>query len=265
MKENTKKKKQRFVPMATKIAPWAAEVWNEICESLGTDTYHMLQNFIMAMIRAAGQKHELSPNIRLLIDMLDLDVAWQKAINLAAPTGELTISQMILIVEQEDKEGFSAVMIDKPFVEDCLQTENADKIFERLTEVIFRNTYKKLRELGRIMGVESQRQLLEHMLSEQIRDELEREMRNALPEFGTHTDGGREYGFGKKTKIKQHRTPDSVSQDLRFKFDNEADEEMEANYHIEETEGNFANHETDYDPWTEIENGNINFEDDEDN
>lgn len=262
-KKNTKKEEENFVVMSTKISPWAAEVWNEVCDSLGTDTYHLLQQFIMALIRAAGKQHSETPAMRLLIDMLDLDSGWQNAINIAAPSGKLSIAQMILIIEQGYKKGFSAVMIDKPWMGDCQQTENSDRIFERLTEVIFKRTYMKLRELASVMGFKSQRQLLEHMLSEQIEAELDRELHAMLPGLGVHTEQGKEYGFGKKTKGKQHRTPDSVAHDLRFRFDEAEDEAMKAGYHIEENEGNFSNHEEEYDPWTEIENGNINFEEDE--
>ena len=45
---------KKFVPMGTKISPSAAVVWDAICNSLETDTYNMLQQFIYAMIRAAS-------------------------------------------------------------------------------------------------------------------------------------------------------------------------------------------------------------------
>ena len=46
MTKKPKSTKKKFEQMATKISPAAAEVWNAICDSLKTDTYHMLQNFI---------------------------------------------------------------------------------------------------------------------------------------------------------------------------------------------------------------------------
>ena len=43
-----KEDKDKFVPMGTKVSPEMAEVWNAVCDSLNTDTYHMLQAFIYA-------------------------------------------------------------------------------------------------------------------------------------------------------------------------------------------------------------------------
>lgn len=209
----------KFEVMGTKVAPWAAVVWDAVCEALGTDTYHLLQQFIYAMIRGASEQHNKSPEVERLMQALDLDAGWQNAINLCAPKGKLSIAQMILIVEQEDKRGFGAVMLDKPFLGECRQTENVDRIFERLTEVIFKRTYMKLREAGRVMKVKSQRELLETMADAAIIEELNEGFARELPGMGEHADNGRPYAYGKKTKAKQHRTPDSLARDQRIKFD----------------------------------------------
>jgi hypothetical protein len=71
-----------YEPMGTKIAPWAAEVWNAVCDALGTDTYHLLQQFIYAMIRSASEQHEKTPDVQRLLDAIELDPGWQNAINL---------------------------------------------------------------------------------------------------------------------------------------------------------------------------------------
>ena len=236
---------EKFEPMGTKVAPWAAVVWNAVCEALNTDTYHLLQQFIYAMIRGASEQHEKSPEIERLMQALDLDAGWQNAINLCAPNGKLSIAQMILIVEQEGKKGFGAVMLDKPFMGECRQTENVDQIFERLTEVIFKRTYMKLREAGRVMNVKSQRELLETMADGLILQELNEAFANEMPGHGEHADNGRSYGYGKKTKAKQRRTPDSVAQDQRIKFD-DYDREV-ADYEAEGWEGEISGCDRDID------------------
>ena len=81
---NKKQSEDKFVPMGTKISPAAAEVWNSICDSIGTDTYHILQNFIYTMIRAAADPHALNPEIQKILTMLEADAGWQKAFNLCA-------------------------------------------------------------------------------------------------------------------------------------------------------------------------------------
>lgn len=253
---------ESYEVMATKVAPWAAEVWNHICEAFRTDTYHMLQNFIYAMIRGASDPHKVSPEVRRLMDELDMDVGWQNAINVCAPQGKQSIMQIILIVEQADKRGAATYMLDRPWMGDVTQTENVDIIFERVTEVVFRRLYMKMRQLGLIMNVKSQRELLNTLLDRQTMEEIEQDLREQLPGLGDSSDGGRQIAFGKKTKSTQHRTPDSVANDQRFHFDEEPVLPAftsnatsptlygEASVAIEAIDD-------DRDPWNDIENGLI--------
>jgi len=203
---------RKFEPMGTKISPAMAVVWNAVCDALHTDTYHLLQQFIYAMIRSASEQHEKTPDVQRLLDALELDPGWQNAINLCAPNGRYKIAQMILIVEDEDKRGFGVHMLDKPFMGECQQTENVDRIFERLAEVIYKREYIKLRQLGIRMNVKSIRELLSLMIDAQTVALLDEEFAAEMPGMGDRTEGGRLAGtsaYGKRTKQTKRRTPDS--------------------------------------------------------
>jgi hypothetical protein len=202
---------RKFEPMGTKISPAMAVVWNAVCDALHTDTYHLLQQFIYAMIRSASEQHEKTPDVQRLLDALELDPGWQNAINLCAPNGKFKIAQMILIVEDEDKRGFGVHMLDKPFMGECQQTENVDRIFERLAEVIYKREYIKLRQLGIRRDVKSIRELLSLMIEEQTAALLDKEFKDEMPGIGDRTEGGRLAGssvYGKRTKQTKRRTPD---------------------------------------------------------
>ena len=202
---------RKFEPMGTKISPAMAVVWNAVCDALHTDTYHLLQQFIYAMIRSASEQHEKTPDVQRLLDALELDPGWQNAINLCAPNGRYKIAQMILIVEEEDKRGFGVHMLDKPFMGECQQTENVDRIFERLAEVIYKREYIKLRQLGIRRDVKSIRELLSLMIEEQTAALLDEEFIDEMPGMGDRTEGGRLAGssvYGKRTKQTKRRTPD---------------------------------------------------------
>lgn len=223
---NNQPDREKFEPMGTKISPAMAVVWSAVCEALHTDTYHLLQQFIYSMIRAASDQHALTPEMRQLLDMLDLDAGWQNAINLCAPNGKLSISQMILIVEQDGKKGFGAVMLDKPFMGQCQQTENVDQIYERITEVIYKSHYRKLRQMGIDLGTHSVRETIDTMIDAQTLFNLDDALREG-PQMGDRNDSGRvANGFGKKTKSTQHRTPDGEAnrqQKIQFKPDDVPD------------------------------------------
>ena len=230
MKEETK----RFEGLGTKIDPAMYEVLNACCDALGVDVYHLLQWFAYTIIRASAPMHELDPRIQKLLAMMESDVGWQQAFNIANPNG-LKVAQAILILEQEGRKGFGAVMIDRPFFGDARQTECVDEILERVTEVTMHGIYRRLREMGCMMKCQNLSDVLLTMIDEQTIIELDKGFRAELPGMGDYNYRGKQVAYGKKTKAKQHRTPDSVAQDQRIKFD-DYDREV-ANYEVQDWEG----------------------------
>lgn len=207
---------QNFEPKGTKISPAMAVVWDAVCEALGTNTYDLIQQFIYAMIRAASEQHDKSPEIQRLLDALDLDPGWQNAINLCAPNGKLKISQMVLIVEQEDKQGFGMVMLNKPYMGDVTQTENVNLIIERVIEVGMKRLYRKLRMIKADMRVNWMSDVLASMLDAQEILMANRSDLEEMPGMGESLNGGKTIAYGNKSKSRHHRTPDSLDADKRY-------------------------------------------------
>ena len=234
-------KNNGFEPMGTKISPAMAVVWDAVCEALGTDTYHMLQHFIYAMIRAASSQHDKSPEIQKLLDLLDLDPGWQNAINLCAPNGKLTIEQMILIVSQEDKSGFGMVMIDKPYCGECRQTENVSLIIERAIEVGTKKLYDKLRDIGAKMKCNRFLDVMLSMIDAQDLLEAVEGDREELPQYGEYHEHGKRVEYGKRTKRIHHKTPDDIAQQQTIQFD-DIDRET-ADMEVQDWEGEHRQHD----------------------
>ena len=230
MKEETK----RFEGLGTKIDPAMYEVLNACCDALGVDVYHLLQWFAYTIIRASAPMHELDPRIQKLLAMLESDAGWQHAFNIANPNG-LKVAQAILILEQEGRKGFGAVMIDKPWMGEARQTECVDTILERVTEVTMRGIYRRIRLIGAKMDCQNLSDVLLTMIDAQTALDLDEGFRAELPGMGDHADNGKKVAFGKKSKAKQHRTPDSVATDQRIKFD-DYDREV-SDYEAKEWEG----------------------------
>ena len=240
-----KEEKKRFEGLGTKIDPAMFDVLNACCDALGVDVYHLLQWFAQTIIRAAAPMHELDPRIQKLLAMMESDAGWQNAFNIANP-GKLKVAQVILILEQEGHNGFGAAMIDKPFCGNARQTECSDTILERTAEVTMPGVYRRLRLVGAKMKCESLMDVLLTMIEEQTILELDEGFRAELPGHGDHADNGRQVAYGKKTKAKQHRTPDSVADDQRYRqthivFDDYDREvaDIEAGYKPEDWEGEY--------------------------
>ena len=119
---STKQKDEKHVVYSVKVSPDQAAVLDKICETIGVNSYQMFQMFAYTMARAAAPQHELDPRIRKVMTMMETDASWAKAFNLANPN-DLDVAQCILILQQKDKRGFGAVMIDRPFMGEARMTE----------------------------------------------------------------------------------------------------------------------------------------------
>jgi hypothetical protein len=126
-------------------------------------------------------------------------------------------------------------MIDRPFFGDARQTECVDSILERVTEVTMRGIYRRLRLMGAKMDCQNLSDVLLTMIDAQTILDLDEGFRAELPGMGDYNYNGKQVAYGKKTKAKQHRTPDSVAQDQRIKFD-DYDREV-ADYEVQDWEG----------------------------
>ena len=205
-----KTKDERFEQLGTKIDPAMAEVLNACCDAMGVDVYHLLQWFAYTIVKASAPMHSLDPRIQKLMTMLDRDAGWQNAFNLCNPD-RLKVSQVILILEQENHKGFGAVMIDKPWMGAIMnQTECVDDILERVTEVTMSGIYKRLRLMGADMECNNLSDVLLTMLD--VQDLLNAEERDTSegPQMGDIAPNGRAVAYGKRTKRKKHYTPDTM-------------------------------------------------------
>jgi hypothetical protein len=221
--------KEPYELLQTKISPQQAALLDAICNVLGVNTYQIFQMFFYVLCKASAPMHELSPEIKKIMTLMETDAGWAEAFNLANPN-ELRVAQVVLILEQKDKKGFGAVMVDKPFMSDAQMTECVDDILERVTEVTMHGIYRRLRLMGATLDCQDLSEVLMLMLDAQMRAEMEEQDKVVMNGDAMYDYRGRRIEYGKKTKAKQHRTPDSMAQDQRIKFGDEDKElsELEA-------------------------------------
>lgn len=222
------------VVLSVKISSDQAVLLNTICDTLGVNTYQIFQMFFYTLMRASSPMHELSPEIQKIMTYMETDASWADAFNMANPN-DLRVARAILILEQENKKGFGAVMIDKPFCGEARQTECVDDILECVTEATMVGIYNRLRRMGARLDCENLSDVLLTMLDAQSIILTEDENRFEMKGQAMYDQRGRKIEYGKKSKAKQHRTPDSVAQDQRIIFD-DIDREV-ADYEVKDWEG----------------------------
>lgn len=235
MTENQKTKDEGWVNLSTKVPPHIGKLFDILAEQRGMKSYELLQLLVNGFISSAKHSGPMTPEIRLLLDSLKLDVAFNKAFNFASPTAQNEIAQMVLILQQPDKKGFGLMMIDRPFMGDAMVTYCVDTIMERITEVGMEDLYMNLRMIGVDMKSKSIRETLILLCDGKVIDMLNEGFEEELPGMGNFHDFGKTIEYGHKTKGYKHRTPDSIDRQQRIifeDFDRNADKA-----HVEDWEG----------------------------
>ena len=208
--------KENYVLLQTKISPQQADLLDAICNALGVNTYQIFQMFFYTLCKASAPMHELSPEIRKLMTLMETDAGWAEAFNMANPE-RLKVAQAVLILEQKDHKGFGAVMIDKPFMSDARMTECVDDILERVCEVTMHGIYRRLRLFGARMDCKNLSDVLLTMIDAQTIMDMDEESKVEMKGEALYDYRGRPIKYGARTKAKQHRTPDSLANDQRIK------------------------------------------------
>lgn len=219
---------RKYEGVSVKLSPDQYVLLNAICDALGVNTYQIFQMFFYTLCKAAAPMHELSPEIRKIMTLMETDVGWANAFNMANPN-DLDVAQVVLILQQKDKRGFGAVMIDKPFMGEARMTECTDDILERVCEVTMHGIYRRLRLMGGQLGCNNLSDVLLTMIDAQTILELEEENRIQMNGEAQFTDSGKRIEYGKRTKAKHHRTPDGEAmRQQRIVFTDEDREAAEA-------------------------------------
>lgn len=227
---------KKFVNVGTKLPPDVAQTLVRVAESRGMKIYELLQLVCWVLVRATSDKHNLSEEINQLLIMFHNEAGWKDAFNLCNPTADNEIAEEILILEQEGKKGFGAVMIQKPFMGEWTQTENAELICNRVLEVCMPGVYTRIRKLIGSMKYNSLTELLIKLTDAQIILDLEEENRREMEAANNIADNGRAYNYGQRTRIKHHRTVDGeAARQQRIMFD-DIDRET-ADNEVQEWEG----------------------------
>lgn len=222
--EQKQKNESGYVVVATKVPAYISELLTILAKQRGMEVYELLQLLINGFITAAKASGPLSPQMKTLIEMLQTDTSWKGAFSFTGLSGSTDVEQAILIMRQRDpagraKPGFGIAMIDHPCCGGATMTLCVDDILERVVEVSMKGLYKRLDKVGKRLMCQSLRETLT-LLSEYMDDSINKEEElSEMPGYGEYHEYGKRIEYEKKYKRKQHRTPDSVANQMSIHFD----------------------------------------------
>ena len=224
--ENQNQYDERFVTLATKVSRHAAEQLARIAKKKDMTIYELIQMVCDTLIRYMDDRHNLSEEMERAMAIFEHMTGWADALNLADATVHKEVCQAVYIFQDADgqKKGFRAKMVDKPFCGLWTETSNVMEIFDRIFNICMPELYMKLYRARIILGCESVSEVINMLADAEIIMHLNNETRQDF-EDAARMDNGKGYAYGQKTKGLQHRTPDSLAHDQRFKF-NDDDREL---------------------------------------
>jgi hypothetical protein len=225
MNEDIKKLDERYVTIATKVSRRAAEQLSRIAKKKNTTIYELIQLSCDTLIRYMDDRHNLSEEMERAMALFEHLVGWADALNLADPTVNKEVCQAVYIFQDADgkKKGFRAKLVDRPFCGIWTEDSNVMHIFERILNICMPELYMKLLRARIVLDCKSISEVLNVLADAEVIMQLNGELRQDF-EDAARADNGRGYAYGQKTKGLQHRTPDSLAQDQRLKFDDEGSE-----------------------------------------
>ena len=222
---------EKYVTLATKVSRTAAEQLSRIAKSKGLTIYELIQMVCDTLIRYMDDRHNLSEEMERAMSIFEHMVGWADALNLADPTSNKEIAQAVYILQDADgnHKGFRAKMVDKPFMGIWTETGNVMDIFERIFNICMPELYMKLFRARIILGCERVSEVINMLADAEMIMQLNGELRQEF-EDAARADNGRAVAYGAKAKRKQHRTPDSLAQDQRIKFEDWEGEYRQADF-----------------------------------
>jgi hypothetical protein len=203
----------------------AAEQLARIAKKKNTTIYELIQLSCDTLIRYMDDRHNLSEEMERAMSLFEHLVGWADALNLADPTVNKEVCQAVYIFQDADgkKKGFRAKLVDRPFCGMWTEDSNVMHIFERILNICMPELYMKLLRARIVLDCKSISEVLNVLADAEVIMQLNGELRQDF-EDAARADNGRGYAYGQKTKGLQHRTPDSLAQDQRLKFDDEGSE-----------------------------------------
>jgi hypothetical protein len=218
--------------LSVKVSQETYDLLNILAEGLqhGTNANDLLKMFVQAFIESAKHCGPVSQDIQLLLDILKIEGDWNKAFNFADITKQKRIAQVVLILEQPGRDGYGAVLINRPYLpgKKPYMTYCVDDILERVAEVSMKGVYQRLRDIGNEIGTQSLRETLLKLIEDYKKHSMWLQFEEEGPQLGNYSDFGRAIEYGNRAKRKKHLTPDSIQQRIVFGDDDREAADMEA-------------------------------------
>lgn len=222
-------KKDKHANVSTKVDADVKKQLNRILKRMGLNEYQWLQLMIEVTIRMMDDQHNMSEAMSKMIQMFQMVPGFKDAASLVDANAEASIDGAVYFLNVKGKKGHKPVMVQKTWFDGLWnETHNVRTIVERVIEVCAPDSYMRLRDHMAELECNSIFECLMTMIDAYTIVKLDEEI-PAMFDDNQRAENMKAIEYGGRTRKKQHRTPDSVERDGRFRFteDTEKTEDTE--------------------------------------
>ena len=191
----------------TRVSPEVYSILKGISERYGYSIFQLVRMLAETIVRFCDDRHNLSEELMRIIRMFENIPGWKKSICLADEEQEFGIVEAIYIIRAKGKDGYRLCLVERPMMEDdpygWSATYNAQRILERLIEVMNPSLYKHLRSVAVEMGTNSMLDML-HRIADDIKENPDEKDLRELFESNDWNRGAR---MSQDTHYKRPYTP----------------------------------------------------------
>lgn len=215
MMENMNNDRQEEVKVVgTKLSIPAWRRFARILRKVGMTAYEAFQYFVDVFIRFGDDRHNLTPDMELLMSAFEKQERWGDTFNIADPTAKPEISEATYYLRDKEKKGVRVCHVERPFFGDWSETWNVKQILEKFLCLTFPRLYMRLRAVATFKECTSILELLYVVAGELETEENKAEFRKPF-EDAERSEWGRTPNT-QPYKIHHRKTVDDMTSPTLF-------------------------------------------------
>ena len=186
----TTKNTKRVQLPGPKVTPEVEIKLNNLAARIGMDSvYQMLSLCVDALIKYMDKDCQLDPELQKLIDMFERFEGWGQVCALTSSNPKWSVAEAVYFIRDEDKCGYTACWVKKPFFGDAKATFNKRDILDMVIRRAFPAMNRRLDLMGMQLSTSCHADTINQLLSDNIEDPNDIELREMFADCGRNEFG----------------------------------------------------------------------------
>lgn len=181
-----------------------------ICQQRGISMYDLLQLFCMTIVRYMDDDHNLSEDLRRVMQLLGDPTQWRRMNTLMEQTADMQLMEQYGILRRKNRHGDIVCHVSSPLMGEQHITYNVADIFSRFLLSLLPDLYKRLERLGEELGTRDVLDTLRVLTDERMDDPYEQEVRKQFEDNDWVTNSQRKRKPEDKTRRTMQRDMETL-------------------------------------------------------